>query len=280
MEKALTTDNWSIGTGEAFFKDSRPELHVNVTHKKQEVRETQTSETVVGVDINEDNIAMTALKENGECVGTLVVDYPELKKERHRYFTMRKRMQDSGKTSFDRAFENKEERVVHDYVHKLSHVVVDFASEFEKSCISLEDLKDMRDSIDYGTRMNRRLHSIPFRALQDAITYKANFEGIPVKTINPKNTSQGCCLCGESDNTVRNKHRFNCHNCKHQDHSDRNASVNIAKRGMDKIGLDVPSLETLPHIRKLRRKASGLVDSPTLAFERGDLSDEAKSVLN
>lgn len=42
-----------------------------------------------------------------------------------------------------------------------------------ESSTRLEDRKDMRDSIDYGTRMNRRLHSLPFAALRDVVTYKA-----------------------------------------------------------------------------------------------------------
>ena len=52
----------------------------------------------------------------------------------------------------------------------------------------------MRDSIDYGTRMNRRLHSIPFHALRMFVSYKAAFEGIPMVPIDPEYTSQMCAL--------------------------------------------------------------------------------------
>ena len=39
--------------------------------------------------------------------------------------------------------------------------------------IVFEDLTDMRDDIEYGTHMDRRLHSLLFAKLQDFISYKA-----------------------------------------------------------------------------------------------------------
>ncbi len=43
------------------------------------------------MDVNEDNVALTALSEDG-IEDSLVIDFPEIKFERHRYFTMRKRV--------------------------------------------------------------------------------------------------------------------------------------------------------------------------------------------
>jgi putative transposase len=83
----------------------------------------------------------------------------------------------------------------------------------------------MRDSIDYGTRMNRCLHHLPFCALQFYTSYKASFGGIPTAWINPKYTSQRCPMCGHTERTNRNKKQFKCRDCGHQDHSDRGASV-------------------------------------------------------
>ena len=55
---------------------------------------------------------------------------------------------------------------------KVSRKVVEWISQFTDVMV-FEDLKDMRESIDYGTRMNRRLHSLPFAALQEMVSYKA-----------------------------------------------------------------------------------------------------------
>jgi hypothetical protein len=57
-------------------------------------------------------------------------------------------------------------------------------------------VKTSRDSINYGTRMNRRLHHLPFRDLQYCTSYKASFEGIPTVWIDPAYTSQRCPIWG------------------------------------------------------------------------------------
>jgi IS605 OrfB family transposase len=195
----------------------------------------------------------------------LVIDFPEIKFERHRYFTMRKRVQNAGKDSIHDTLGGREERFVRDRLHKVSRHIVEWSRQFEKPCIVFEDLKEMRDSIDYGTRMNRRLHHLPFRALQFYTSYKASFEGIPTGWIDPYKTSQRCPLCGHAERANRNKKRFKCRDCGHQDHSDRGASVNIAVKGIKKHqDWNVPALNSLPVVRKVRRRASGAVDAPTV----------------
>ena len=264
LKTALTSDEWKIGTAEALFHNGNAELHVNVTNTEQTVRDKHDSRTVIGVDVNEDNVALTAISEDG-VEDTLVIDFPEIKFERHRYFTMRKRVQNAGKDSIHDTLEGREERFVRDRLHKVSRLIVEWSQQFEKPCIVFEDLKEMRDSIDYGTRMNRRLHHLPFRALQFYTSYKAAFEGIPSDSIDPYKTSQRCPLCGHAERANRNKKRFKCRSCGHQDHSDRGASVTIAVKGIEKqMNWNVPALNSLPQVQKVRRQASGAVDAPTV----------------
>ena len=269
LKTALESDEWKIGTAEALFHNNSPELHVNVTNTEQTVRDKQDSQTVVGVDVNEDNVALTALSEGG-IEDTLVIDFPEIKFERHRYFTMRKRVQNAGKESLHDTLEGREERFVRDRLHKVSRHIVKWSQQFEKPCVVFEDLKEIRDSIDYGTRMNRRLHHLPFRALQFYTAYKSSFEGIPTTWIDPKYTSQQCPMCGHTERANRQKKRFKCKSCEHQDHSDRSASVNIAVKGAKQLDWTVPALNSLPVVRTVRRQASGAVDAPTV---RGNLAD-------
>lgn len=154
---------------------------------------------------------------------------------------------------------------------------MEWVSQFERLVIVFEDLKEMRDSIDYGTRMNRRLHSLPFRKLREFITYKAAFDSIPSDEINPEYTSQACSLteCEHTTRANRNKKRFKCVACGWQDHADRNAAINIAKKGLEKLNRNVPALKTLPTVRKVRRQASGCVNPPTATHDtaRGHLAD-------
>ena len=52
-------------------------LHVNVINIDQTVRDKQDSRTVVGVDVNEDNVAFTVLSED-DVEDMLVIDFPEI----------------------------------------------------------------------------------------------------------------------------------------------------------------------------------------------------------
>ncbi|MDT3436006.1 transposase [Haloarcula sp. 1CSR25-25] len=280
LKTALDGDEWNIGTAEALFHNGTPELHVNVTNTEQTVRDKQDSRTVIGVDVNEDNVALSALSADG-VEDTLVIDFLEIKFERHRYFTVRKRVQNAEKPSMHETLEGREQRFVRDRLHKVSRHIVEWSQQFKKPCIVFEDLKEMRDSIDYGTRMNRRLHHLPFRALQYYTSYKAAFDGVPTAWIDPEYTSQQCPMCGHTERANRNKKRFKCCSCQHQDHADRSAGVNIAVKGIEKHqNWNVPALNSLPVVRKVRRQASGAVDAPTVTSDtaRGHHPDGIRGV--
>jgi putative transposase len=125
--------------------------------------------------------------------------------------------------------------------------------------------------MDYGTFMNRRLHRLPFRELQDRVEYKAKWGEIPTFEVDAYYNSQTCSCCGERG--VRRKHRFTCRNdeCSvQQDHADRNASVNIAWHGVRRISSvdesdsDYPTRKTQSSVRLLSLCGSGRqVSRPT-----------------
>jgi IS605 OrfB family transposase len=67
----------------------------------------------------------------------------------------------------------------------------------------MEELKDIR--------MNSRLHSIPFRKIQSTIPYKSVERGYKLETVEAKNTSKTCPICGELSKP--NGHVFKCSRC-------------------------------------------------------------------
>jgi IS605 OrfB family transposase len=282
LTQAMKDDDWHVGTAEALVRHGREELHVIVTNETAAVGTKTAAETVVGVDINEDCVALAALTESG-IEDSVVIDYPEIKEQRHRYFTMRKRMQEAEQTAFNNVFHDKEQRFVHDQLHTVSRRVVEWIQRFDSPVIVFEDLTDMRDDIEYGTRMNRRLHSLPFAKLRKFITYKAAWHGILSDDVDPEYTSQQCPLCGHTERANRNKKRFKCRECEHQDHADRGAGVSVAQKWLrNQDNRTVPALNTLPQVRKweLRRQASGPVNGPTVASDtvRGNQSDGIRGV--
>ena len=105
----------------------------------------------------------------------------------------------------------------------------------------MEDLSYLREVLDYGNFMNRRLHSWAFARLQGRVEDKATGDGIPVKYVNAAYTSQTCHACGhigkrESQAEFRCTNAT-CHVSTFQ--ADINASANIANR-VDPWGESVP----------------------------------------
>ena len=166
-------------------------------------------------------------------------------------------MQSVGQTTLENAVQDEEQRFVHDQLHKVSRDIVKWAQKFDNPVIVFEDLKDMRDDIDYGTRMNRRLHSLPFAQLQDFVSYKAAWSGIPSEKIDPKYTSQECVECGHTARSNRQGKRFRCGECGFQDHADRKAALLIGARGLEALNQNVPALNSPPIVR-VRRHGNGL----------------------
>ncbi|RQG92287.1 transposase [Natrarchaeobius chitinivorans] len=188
-----------------------------------------------------------------------VIEYPDIKRVRHEFFTKRKRMQEAGQSAMDAVVQTEERDFVHDQLHKVSRDVVEWLSQFDTPVVVFEDLKDMRDDIDYGTKMNRRLHSLPFAKLREFITYKAAWNAIPSQDVDPEYTSQRCpCTeCLHKARTNRRKKRFKCTACSFQDHADRKAAVCVCQEWLWDRDETVPSLNTLPRVTKVRRTVSG-----------------------
>ena len=265
--KSKIFDESSKCRGTSRYRDGVYYLHVTVT-REFDVPEPDTADTVVGVDINERNVALTALdRETMRTTGTLVLDYGRVKQERQRYHTITTRCQEHGKTSIHHKLGDKEDRFTEWVLHRLSRAVVEFAEQFPNPVIAFEDMSGIRDEIKYGTYMNRRLHKLPFHKFETFVSYKATWREIPTDTVDAYYNSKTCSCCGERG--YRQSRRFRCTNdgCDVvQDHADRNASVNIAwpeTAKLDGNESNYRTHKTQPQVRLVRLSGSGRVSRPT-----------------
>jgi transposase len=75
------------------------------------------------------------------------------------------------------------------------------------------------------------LHSWAFGQLREFVCYKAAMAGVPVRVVDPRNTSRGCSGCGHVDKRNRpTRDEFRCTGCGHAAPADINAAVNIGRR--------------------------------------------------
>ena len=109
-----------------------------------------------------------------------------------------------------------------------------------KSMIIMEDLKGIRKLYrkgnGQGNKYTRKLNSWSFYELQRQITYKAEWEGIPVGFVDPKRTSQLCPICeGQLQMDKFHRRKLLCINCKKSMDRDVIASMNIAYKGWNRF---------------------------------------------
>lgn len=130
--------------------------------------------------------------------------------------------------------------------HNISKKIVDGLNNGD--VIVMEDLSGIRTTAKY----NKWIHKWAFRQLQSFLEYKALRKGIRVVYCNPKYTSKTCSRCG-SLNTSRHSGFFECLSCGFHCDSDKNASLNLAKRYMRNFGL---AFVTKPYISSDEHKGS------------------------
>lgn len=115
---------------------------------------------------------------------------------RRHYAYLRKKLQTSKKMNTVRRINDKEQRIMRDIDHKLSHDIVETAVTHNVKVIKLEQLQNIRSTTRKSRKNNHSLHTWSFYRLAQFIEYKARLAGISVEYVNPAYTSQTCPICG------------------------------------------------------------------------------------
>ncbi|WP_448516674.1 RNA-guided endonuclease InsQ/TnpB family protein, partial [Pseudothermotoga sp.] len=129
-------------------------------------------------------------------------------------------------------------QIAHRERRQVEHLLHIVTSHFIRECvkrgvgeIAIGDPTGIRDRIDYGARMNQRLHAWPYRKIIDMIRYKAALVGIVVRNnVDERGTSRTCHACGKVRESSR-VHRglYRCP-CGWTAQADVNGALNIYER--------------------------------------------------
>lgn len=90
--------------------------------------------------------------------------------------------------------------------------------------------------------LNRLIRDCSWGELKLKIQAVAEKFGCRVVLVNPKHTSQQCSRCGQLDKENRKKERFLCTECNYMADADVQASLNIAIKGLKKLGISPSKL--------------------------------------
>lgn len=179
----------------------------------------------LGVDLGIVNIATDSTGETHSGKGVRAV--------RRRNARLRARLQAKGTKSAKRLLKKrrrKEARFARDVNHVISKHLVGKAKGTRRG-IALEDLKGIRDRVTVTKAQRADLHSWGFHQLRAFIAYKAAIAGVPVRLVDPRDTSRTCHRCGHCDKRNRpTRDDFLCVRCGFAGPADHNAAINIGRR--------------------------------------------------
>ena len=115
---------------------------------------------------------------------------------RRHYKYLRQKLQKAKHMDVVQRINNKEQRIMKDIDHKLSHSIIETAASHNVKTIKLECLKNIRSTTRTSRKNNHSLHTWSFYRLAQYIEYKARIAGIKVEYVDPAYTSQKCPVCG------------------------------------------------------------------------------------
>jgi putative transposase len=201
--------------------------YLHVTFKK--VIEGKECKGLLGIDVNEKSIDLAIIK--SDRIRFVRIDISEAKYIRDRYFKKRRSIQSrakgKAKARLLAKYSGRERKRINTILHKVSRTIAEIVAEEEVKPV-MEELRNIRGRMKYGRRMNRRLHSIPFRRIQSYIFYKSVEKGYKPEYANAKNTSRICPICGELNKP--NGHIYKCRECGFQADKHLIAAWNIAAK--------------------------------------------------
>ncbi|TKR26495.1 transposase [Natronomonas salsuginis] len=218
-----------VSVGEFRLTENRTNwvLHVTVEYEVAEPEESNDL-TPVGLDIGESKLLTGCACRDGTPTQPMLFDGGRARHLRKEMFTTLRRLQQ--RDAEWRVDERFDQNALTDIVEKASRDAVEYARSFENPVIVLEDLSYIREHLNYGKRLNRRLHNWAFARLTGRIEDKARDAGIPVRFVNPAYTSQTCHACGHLGSRS-SQAEFRCTNAEcwvSEYQADINAAANIA----------------------------------------------------
>lgn len=187
---------------------------------------------VVGVDLGE--LYLATIYDGEESIlfnGGRLRELRSRQNEEKRWFSQRIGRKQKGSSRWWKFVKAKKGRLgeirdqINDYLHKMSTRLVEECWDRGAATIVIGDLTGIRDGMDYGEKMNQRLHQWAFRRFTEKIEYKADRYGIEVVFEPERDTSKTCPQCGDKNAT--STRRYRCTSCGLECHRDVVGAMNI-----------------------------------------------------
>ncbi|MER3581247.1 MAG: transposase [Patescibacteria group bacterium] len=126
---------------------------------------------------------------------------------------------------------HREKKQVEHLLHvTTSHFIAECLRRGVKEIV-VGNLNAIRERMDYGDRLNQRLHAWPYRKVVDMLKYKGALAGILVRDdVDEKSTSITCHACGKVKASNRRHRGLYVCSCGWKAQADVNGALNIYER--------------------------------------------------
>jgi len=167
--EALNAGAAEMGESRLSERDETWYLHVTATREVEERSEVSAEErTPIGVDIGEASLVIMCHRDDygSPTAPELWADEGKtVRRLRRTYFTATRCLQMRGSERIAESFGDDLWNQIDGVLHTFTREIVEYAESVENPVLVLEDLTYIRESIDYGDFVNRRLHGWGFAKL-------------------------------------------------------------------------------------------------------------------
>lgn len=217
-EQKMIFANAKLGTMRIVYKGNK--IVAQIVYEAAEPEYTNDG-NVMGIDLG---IKCPAVSYTSDGSVKFYGNGRKNKYMRRHYKYLRKKLGKAKKPNAIKRIDNKEQRIMKDIDHKISHDIITTAVAHNVKVIKLEQLQNIRSTTRTSRKNNHSLHTWSFYRLAQFIEYKAKLAGIKVEYVNPAYTSQRCPVCGSIHHA--NDRNYTCV-CGFHIHRDLLGAMNI-----------------------------------------------------
>lgn len=132
---------------------------------------------------------------------------------------------------------------IRDIQHKQTTKLVSTLNNRGVQSVVIGDIRDIRKSVDYGKKVNQKIHQMLHGQTRQMLTYKSERLGMRVELQDERYTSQTCPACGKRH---KPKGRLYKCSCGFRFHRDGVGSINIRKKYLGVMELPVVGVMASP----------------------------------
>lgn len=204
---------------------------------RKEAPAPRPSPNILGVDINAGSVAVSIVSAEGKVLKQLYLGQ-DLARMQAKFERRRAKLQahrdTHGKSKAGKKLKRlsrQQQNYTRTRCWQLAGELVKLAKQFDARIV-IERLKHLRKRRgEWNKRSRKRVNRIPYSFLRFALEHRAAQEGVIIKAVNARYTSQTCPRCEFVDKANRRNSRyFRCVQCGFEANADRVASLNICRR--------------------------------------------------